>query len=255
MTNLTEHPGRGLEARMGTTIYRLGRPDWALGRKMPEGADGWFSVSLLVQNGQQLARLIFEDTIRGGARSTIDRLRRQGLSVGILSGDRQSAVANLASNLGVDDFTAEMLPSDKVERIAALTAAHSRVLMVGDGLNDAPALAAAHVSMAPATAADVGRNAADFVFLKESLASVADAYEISRNAGKLIRQNFALAVGYNAIAVPFAVCGYVTPLVAAVAMSLSSVLVVANAMRLGHRPPFRRRAPGLLPAQTLNATT
>lgn len=170
----------------------------------------------------------------GGARSTIDRLRQQGLSVGILSGDRRSAVADLASNLGIDDFTAEMLPSDKVERIAALTAARSKVLMVGDGLNDAPALAAAHVSMAPATAADVGRNAADFVFLKESLASVTDACEISRNAGKLIRQNFALAVGYNAIAVPFAVCGYITPLVAAAAMSLSSVLVVANAMRLGH---------------------
>ena len=163
---------------MGTTIYRLGRPDWALGGKMPEGGDGWLSVSLLVQNGLELARLMFEDTMRSGARSTIDRLRRQGLSIGILSGDRKSAVADLASKLGIDDFTAGMLPCDKVERVAALTAAHSRVLMVGDGLNDAPALAAAHVSMAPATAADVGRNAADFVFLKESLASVADADEI-----------------------------------------------------------------------------
>ncbi|MEP6563709.1 MAG: cation-translocating P-type ATPase [Mesorhizobium sp.] len=255
MYNLVECPGRGLEARTGTTLYRLGRPDWALGRKMPEGVDGWLSVSLLVQNGQQLARLMFEDIVRSGARSTIDRLRQQGLSVGILSGDRRSAVADLASNLGIDDFAAEMLPSDKVERIASLTAAHSRVLMVGDGLNDAPALAAAHVSMAPATAADVGRNAADFVFLKESLASVADACEISRNAGKLIRQNFVLAVGYNAIAVPFAICGYVTPLVAAVAMSLSSVLVVANAMRLGYRAPSRRRASGLPSAQTLKATT
>ncbi|QPC92962.1 cation-translocating P-type ATPase [Mesorhizobium sp. INR15] len=237
LKNLAEYPGQGLEARMGTTLYRLGRPDWALGREMPEGTADSLSVSLLVQNGRELARFVFEDIVRSGTRQTIDRLHRQGLRVGIVSGDRGSAVAVLASNLGIDDFTAEMLPADKVERIAALTAAHAKVLMVGDGLNDAPALAAAHVSMAPATAADVGRNAADFVFLKESLTSVADTYEISRNAGKLIRQNFVLAVGYNAIAVPFAVFGYVTPLMAAAAMSISSVMVVANAMRLGHREP------------------
>jgi Cu2+-exporting ATPase len=159
-------------------------------------------------------------------------MRRQGLAVEILSGDRVPVVEDLATRLGIRDFAAGLLPAEKVARIAVHEAAGRKILMVGDGLNDAPALSAAHVSMAPATAADIGRNAADFVFLNESLSTVGDALRISRRSRRLILQNFGLAVGYNALAVPVAVLGYVTPLVAAVAMSLSSIIVVANAMRL-----------------------
>ncbi len=138
----------------------------------------------------------------------------------------------LAARLGINQVATDLLPAGKLARIEQLARSGRKIMMVGDGLNDAPALAAAHASMAPATAADIGRNAADFVFLNESFSAVTEVLDISRKAGTLIRQNFGLAVAYNAIAVPIAIGGYVTPLLAALAMSLSSVLVVANALRL-----------------------
>jgi Cu2+-exporting ATPase len=232
---IAEIPGHGLEARSGGDLYRLGRAQWALRTQEPESGDTGESISFLSRNGELLASFKVDDLARPDARRAIARLDASGLGLSILSGDREPAVEKLARTLGLQDrFAAGLLPAGKVARIAALRDAGHKTMMVGDGLNDAPALAAAHVSMAPATAADIGRNAADFVFLHESLSAVPDAIDIAKSANTLIKQNFALAVGYNAIAVPIAVFGYVTPLVAAIAMSLSSVLVVANAMRLGH---------------------
>ncbi len=174
----------------------------------------------------------FVDQTRPGAKETVSELTRLGLSIEIVSGDRAPTVQSLAAELGVDSYAAEVTPQEKIERVKILAGAGRNPLMVGDGLNDAPALAAAHVSMAPASAADVSRNAADFVFMREDLSAVSQAVAISRHAARLVRQNFALAIAYNAIAVPIALSGYVTPLIAALAMSLSSIIVVGNSQRL-----------------------
>jgi len=237
--DLQEVPGLGLEGSTKGHRYRLGRAGWALGRESEdEKYSAMGTVSVLARDGQGLATFLFEDQIRPDAAQTVRDLMRAGIASEILSGDRIAVANAIAKRLGIDRVSAELLPFDKVARVAELARLGRKVMMVGDGLNDAPALVAAHVSMAPATAADVGRSAADFVFLKESLSAVTEALSVSRRAGSLIRQNFALAIAYNAIAVPIAVAGSVTPFFAALAMSLSSILVIANATRLrvSHAP-------------------
>jgi Cu2+-exporting ATPase len=224
--SIDEMPGFGLEARLGADTYRLGRAAWALCNAAATPG------TVLSRNGKELAAFAFEDRLRAGATEAVAELRHKGLAVEIVSGDRAEAVDAVARALGITTSSAGVLPSGKVERLDALKAAGRKVLMVGDGLNDAPALAAAHVSMAPASAADIGRSASDFVFLRESLAAIPLTLATARDANKLIRQNLVLAIIYNAIAVPIALFGYVTPLIAALAMSGSSVIVIANGLRL-----------------------
>ncbi|OAP35094.1 nitrogen fixation protein FixI [Sinorhizobium glycinis] len=226
--DIREIPGAGIEAKTENGVYRLGSRDFAVAELGSESAQ---SEAILSLDYQELACLRFEDRLRPAAHESIKTLGRLGLSTGILSGDREPVVAALARKLEIANWRAELSPSGKVAALAAAAGGH-RVLMVGDGINDAPALRAAHVSMAPATAADVGRQAADFVFIHQPLSAVPFAIETARRAGRLIRQNFALAIGYNIIAVPIAMLGYATPLVAAVAMSTSSLVVVVNALRL-----------------------
>lgn len=229
-----EEPGFGVEALCSGDVWRLGRRGWAerdtsTGR---EGRPGDYDGTVLARNGRTVASFTFEDATRPGAKAAVQALKDASVPVEMLSGDTAKACAEAAGKLGMEDFAAALLPSGKVARIETLTREGHKVLMVGDGLNDTPALRAAHVSMAPATAADIGRQAADFVFLRESLLAVPLAMDVSRKAGRLIRQNIAIAIAYNALAVPIAVLGYVTPLVAAIAMSCSSLIVIANAMRL-----------------------
>ncbi|MBE0692675.1 MAG: HAD-IC family P-type ATPase, partial [Aquamicrobium sp.] len=218
---------------------RLGRAAWAC-EGAPAGEDAG-EGTVLARDGAILARFEFEDAIRADARAALAEIEDRLGPVEMLSGDTERACRRVADRLGIAHVEANLMPADKVARIEALAADGRKVLMVGDGLNDAPALGAAHVSMAPATAADIGRNAADFVFLRESLTAVPVALDVSRRAGGLIRQNLVLAIVYNLFAVPIAILGFVTPLIAAVAMSTSSIIVIANALRLGAPRPGDRR--------------
>jgi Cu2+-exporting ATPase len=228
--DIVEIPGSGLEARRADGLYRLGHRRFACGDARMSDETGLEVV--LSRDGAEVACIRFEDALRQDAAATIWQLERVGMAVGVVSGDRIGPVQALAGELGITRWKAEISPKGKADHCASLAGEGAKVVMVGDGINDAPALAAAHVSMAPATAADIGRQAADFVFMHESLYSVPLAIDVSRRAGWLIRQNFALAIGYNLIAVPIALAGYATPLIAAVAMSTSSIIVVVNALRL-----------------------
>jgi Cu2+-exporting ATPase len=225
---ISEEAGFGLQAKSGPNVYRLGKPSWALASS--ETIVRAASV-VLTRNGRWMAGFSFEDELRTDATVAVTKLKQSGVQVEILSGDREEPVALAAAALDIPSRSG-VTPDEKVARVKALSAAGRKVLMVGDGLNDAPALGAAHASMAPASASDVGRCAADFVFLRQSLLAVPFALSVSRDARRLIRQNLTLAVAYNIVAVPIAVMGLVTPLIAAVAMSGSSILVVANALRL-----------------------
>jgi Cu2+-exporting ATPase len=198
--------------------------------------DGEEASSLwLAGPNRQPVRFRLADEIRTDAVVAIQCLRDMGCTVEISSGDRPAAVAAIAAKLGIASWRGGMRPADKVEHLERLRAVGSKMLMVGDGLNDAPSLAAAHVSIAPASGTDVTQSAADIVFQGTSLSAVPDALALARKADTLMRQNLSLALFYNLAAVPLAIVGLLTPLIAALAMSSSSILVICNALRLSRR--------------------
>ena len=237
---IVERAGLGLEARIGEDVWRLGRREWALGEADGSGPGG----TVLACNGRLAQAFAFEDELRPGAGAAVAALRHRGYALEIVSGDTPAAVAPVAATLAIEAARAGLLPVEKTAHLAALARGGRKALMVGDGLNDAPALVAAHVSIAPGSAADVGRQAADFVFLRSDLESVPFTIRVALAADRLIRQNFAFAALYNVVALPMAIAGHVTPLVAALAMSGSSIVVVANALRLGLRSGRRQTAAG-----------
>lgn len=225
-----ERPGDGLEAMVEGRVVRLGRRGFAA--PVADEPDDGRSEMWLTVIGRGSWRLAFDDAPRADAAATVAALHRH-YRVILLSGDRPAATAALARRLGIAEWRAGQRPADKVRAIEALATQGRQVLMVGDGINDAPSLAAAHASMAPAAAADISRTAADVVFQGGALAAVPTTLRVARRAQHLVRQNLAISLAYNVTLVPLAVAGLVTPLLAAIAMSVSSLTVILNALRVG----------------------
>lgn len=226
LQNVEEIPGFGTEAQLHGAFVRLGRAAWVGAAPVHETA------SYLDCGEGRLRTFTFEDGLRQGAHDAVKALQAAGKEVVLLSGDSEMPVAALAQHLGIATWTASALPQDKLAQVQQMTAQGRKVLMVGDGLNDTAALAAAHVSISPATALDAARVASDVVLLGRDLAPIAEACVTAQKATRRIRENFRLATLYNVIAVPLAMAGLATPLIAALAMSLSSITVSLNALRL-----------------------
>lgn len=220
LADIAEVPGTGMFARWNDTPVALRRPEMASG-----------TASELAIGGKPARLISYADRLRPGAAEALASLSRLGIEASILSGDNSAAVAEVARETGLA-AQAGATPAAKREEIARLQAAGHKVLMAGDGLNDGPALAAADASIAPGSASDVGLHAADLVFVSDSLLAVPRAVAGARATMRIVRQNFALAIGYNVLAVPLAIAGLLTPLIAAAAMSASSLVVVANSLRL-----------------------
>jgi len=226
LTDIVEVPGYGTEAQWHGQRVRLGRAEWT-GAEEVEQTAAWLSVT-----DANPIPFLFSDSLRPGAAEAVQAFRDAGKEVILISGDTNGAVATLADKLGIANWVAQALPQDKATRVQALSDQGRHVLMVGDGLNDTAALAAAHVSISPASALDAARVASDIVLLGNDLSPIADACDTAVKATKRIRENFRIATVYNIIAVPLAVVGLATPLIAALAMSTSSITVSLNALRL-----------------------
>lgn len=230
----------GVEGTLDGVRYRLGNAAFSselYAAIEPPTAPDETSLWLLLSNGQgPLAWFALEDQVRPGAEALVAFLSARGVAVELLSGDQSGAVARLADVLGIGSYMAGARPEDKLHRLQAAQARGERVLMVGDGINDVPVLSSADVSIAMASASDLAQTRADAVLLNSHLSVLAEVLALARRTRRVIRQNLALSLGYNVLALPLAAAGLVPPWLAAIGMTSSSLVVVFNALRL-HRSP------------------
>jgi Cu2+-exporting ATPase len=222
--DVQEYGGQGMQALVGGIKVKLGRAEW-VGCKSIEG---YVQTWLKVANNPPVA-FLFEETVKPSSQDAVTDLQKLGLKIVLLSGDTQSSAIRLAEKLGIPNAVGDVFPDEK---LALVQSYGDHVLMIGDGLNDTAALAAAHVSMSPASAIDAARAASDFVLIKDDLTLIGSCIALSKSSKRRMLENFGIAAGYNAIAIPIALIGLATPLLAALAMSASSICVSLNALRL-----------------------
>ena len=236
----SEVPGQGVMGVVDGIEVRLGRPEFCGIAPCDRSGDRSGST-IAVRFGEQAAILAVRQVLRPDARATVDGLRAMGLRLAILSGDRPEAVEPVAGQLSIGEWTGGLKPDGKIAALEAMKARGHKVLMIGDGLNDAAALAAAHASLSPSNAVHLTQTVADAIVLGDRLAPAVEAVALARKARAMMVQNLAISLIYNAFAVPIAMLGYVTPLIAALAMSGSSIIVTLNAFRAGGTHRFRGR--------------
>jgi Cu2+-exporting ATPase len=224
--SVTVTPGLGVQGRIGETEYRLGRADFAA--SVEDDGAIW-----LGDGSRGIGRFHLRDALRPDAGMAVAALRQLGVAVEISSGDSKSAVDEVAMQLGVTEAKWRQLPQDKLQRVRELQALGHRVAMLGDGINDAPVLAGADVSLAMSSGSALAHGAADLVIAGESLMRLPQSIAVARMSRRVMRQNLCWAVGYNLLALPFAAMGWVAPWMAALGMAVSSLLVTLNALRLG----------------------
>ena len=233
LVGAVEEPGQGVRAELDGVEIRLGRPSFCGAEALAAARADVDPAASIVAFSRRDEKYLFavRQRLRPDAEAIIAALKLRGIGTEMLSGDREPAVRAAAAALGIAKWRAGVTPAQKIARIEELKRQGRKVMMVGDGMNDAPSLAAAHVSMSPISAAHLSQSTADLVFLGKPLAPVLAAIDFARKALHVMRQNLLLAIAYNALAVPLAIAGLVTPLIAAAAMSGSSILVMLNALR------------------------
>jgi Cu2+-exporting ATPase len=240
-SQLVNQPGRGIEAMINGQLWRLGSLSYAAalcGERPSAEVSGWrqdVSVIALANQTRLVALFAIGDTPRAEAAAAIGALQASGLCVHLLSGDGRGVVERLSSQLGCNSWRAEASPQDKLAYVTALQQQGKRVLMIGDGINDAPVLARSDISIAMGGGTDVARASGDMVLIDDQLTLIPLALVLAKKTQRIIKQNLCWAAGYNLIALPLAVSGHVTPWVASLGMALSSLLVVSNALRLVKR--------------------